>query len=128
MNKKVAKPEIITTPSGKRMAVIPLADYERLVSRAEDVADLRAYDRAKARLAAGEEELLPAEFVNRIVNGENPIRVWREHRGMTAALLARKARIARPYLTQMENGNRAGTVTTLRRVARALGVSLDDLT
>ena len=74
------------------------------------------------------EELVPAELVNRIIDGENPIRAWRKHRGMTAATLANKARIARPYLTQMENGKRAGTVATLRRIAEALQVSIDDLT
>jgi len=45
------------------MAVIPLAEYERLVEAAEDSADVRAYDEAKRRLAAGEDELIPAEFV-----------------------------------------------------------------
>ena len=46
---------------------------------------------------------------------------------MTAAALARKAGMARPYLTQLETGKRDGTVGTLRRIANALGVSIDDL-
>ena len=124
----MGRPSIIKTPSGDRMAVIPLADYERLVMAAEDdAADVRAYDRMKRRLATGEEELVPAEFANRILDGENKIRVWRELRGMTAAVLARKAGIARPYLTQLETGKRDGTVGTLRQIADALGVSIDDL-
>ena len=123
----MGKPSIITTPSGDRMAVIPLADYERLVASAEDADDVRAYDEFKRRLATGEEELVPAEFANRILDGENAIRVWREYRGMTAAALAAKAGIARPYLTQMETGKRDGTVETLRRLAAALRVSVDDL-
>ena len=123
----MGRPSIIKTPSGDRMAVIPLADYERLVMAAEDAADVRAYDRVKRRLATGEEELVPAEFANRILDGENKIRVWRELRGMTAAVLARKAGIARPYLTQLETGKRDGTVGTLRQIADALGVSIDDL-
>ena len=123
----MGRPRIIKTPSGDRMAVIPLADYERLVMAAEDAADVRAYDRMKRRLATGEEELVPAEFANRILDGENKIRVWRELRGMTAAVLARKAGIARPYLTQLETGKRDGTVGTLRQIADALGVSIDDL-
>lgn len=123
----MGKPNIITAPNGERMAVIPLADYERLVAAAEDAADLRAYDEAKRRLAAGEEELMPAEFANRILDGESPIRVWREFRGMTAAGLAEAAGIARAYLTQMETGKRIGTVETMRRVAEALDVSIDDL-
>jgi DNA-binding XRE family transcriptional regulator len=123
----MGRPSIIKTPSGDRMAVIPLADYERLVTATEDAADVRTYDRMKRRLATGEEELVPAEFANRILDGENKIRVWRELRGMTAAVLARKAGIARPYLTQLETGKRDGTVGTLRQIADALGVSIDDL-
>jgi transcriptional regulator with XRE-family HTH domain len=46
---------------------------------------------------------------------------------MTAAALAKKAGIARPYLTQVETGKRDGTVATMRRIAKALGVSIDGL-
>lgn len=127
MRTNMGKPSIITTPSGDRMAVIPLADYECLVASAEDAADVRAYDEVKRRLAAGEEELVPAEIANRILDGENSIKVWREYRGMTAVQLAKKADITRPYLTQVENGKRDGTVQTLRRIAKALGVSIEDL-
>ncbi len=123
----MGKPNIITSPDGERMAVIPLADYERLVAAAEDAADLRAYDEARRRLDTGEEELMPAEFADRLLDGESPIRVWREYRGMTAAKLAGKAGVARAYLTQMETGKRTGTVETMRRIADGLGVSIDDL-
>jgi hypothetical protein len=44
---------IITTPSGDQMVVLPLAEYERLVEAVEDAADIRAYDAAKRRLARG---------------------------------------------------------------------------
>ena len=40
-----------------------------------------AYDAVKARIARGEEEIFPAEVANRIIDGENKIRVLREHRG-----------------------------------------------
>ena len=43
------------------------------------------------RLAAGEEELLPAAMVDAILDGESRVRVWREHRGLTAAALAKAA-------------------------------------
>ena len=53
-----------------------------------DLSDVRAYDRAKQRLAAGEDELIPAEVANRLIDGENKIRVWREYRGMFGKELA----------------------------------------
>jgi DNA-binding XRE family transcriptional regulator len=88
---------------------------------------VRAYDRVKRRLETGEDEVLPAKFANRIIDGESAIRVWREYRGISAAELAKGAKIARPYLTQLETGKRAGTVNTISRLAGLLGVSVEDL-
>ncbi len=49
----MTKPVIITSPSGDRLAVIPLSEYERLVEAAEDAADVAAYDEVKRKRAAG---------------------------------------------------------------------------
>ena len=45
----------------------------------------------------------------------------------TAAALAKKAGIASAYLSQIETGKREGTVETYRKLASALGITLDDL-
>jgi DNA-binding Xre family transcriptional regulator len=121
------KLQIIETPQGERLAVLPIAEYQRLQEAVEDLEDLRAYDEAKRRLEAGEDELLPHEFMVRMVNGENPIRVWREYRGLKVRALAEAAGISAPYLSQIESGEREGSFDTLRRIADALKVSLDDL-
>ncbi len=44
--------------------------------------DVRAYDEAKKAIAEGE-ELVPSEVTYAILDGGNPVRVWREHRGLT---------------------------------------------
>jgi DNA-binding XRE family transcriptional regulator len=121
------KPTIIVTPSGDRMAVIPIEEYERLVEAAEDTADVRAYDEAKRRLAAGEDEMLPAAMVNRILAGESALRVWREHRGLTLKQLAEEAGVSAPFVSQIETGQREGSLDTMRKIATALKISLDDL-
>src|SRR4051812_3132166 len=100
----MAKPNIITTPSGDRVAVIPLAEYERLVEAAEDAVGMRTYEEAKRRLAAGEDELIPAEFVNRVIDGETKVRVWREYSGSTIKALAEAAGLTAAYLSQIETG------------------------
>ncbi len=56
---------------------------------AEDLADLSAYDGAKAALAAGEDELVPADYAKRLIAGESPLRVWRELRGLSQVKLGR---------------------------------------
>ena len=121
------KPTIITSPNGDQMAVIPLTEYERLVEAAEDLADVRAYDEAMRRLASGEDELVPAEIVNRILDGENALRVWREYRGLTVKQLAEKAGVSAPFVSQIETGQRDGSIETMRKIASVLKLSLDDL-
>jgi DNA-binding XRE family transcriptional regulator len=109
------------------MAVIPVEEYERLVEAAEETTDVRAYDEAKRRLASGQDEMLPSAMVNRILDGENALRVWREHRGLTLKELADKAQVSAPFLSQIEKGQREGSVETMRKLADALKISVDDL-
>ena len=121
------KPAIVTTPKGERLALIPEADYRRLADAAEDLADIAAGHRAKKRLAQGKDEAIPAEFADRILDGENPVRVWREFRGLTVKALAAKAGIRPAFLSQIETGAREGSVATLKALARALRLTLDDV-
>jgi DNA-binding XRE family transcriptional regulator len=122
----MSRPKIITTPSGDRM-VIPFEEYERLIEAAEDAADARAADEIKRRLATGEEELIPAEIVDRMIDGENRLRVWREYRGMSARQLAEATGLAAPYISQLETGKREGTIVTFKKIAAALRVDIDDI-
>lgn len=119
--------QTITTPGGGEMVVLAMEEYLRLVEAAEGHGDVEAYDLAKQRLANGEEELVPEAIVDRLLGGENPIRVWRDHRGLTGRALAEKAGIAPAYLSQIETGKREGTVDTLKALAAALEVKVDDL-
>jgi DNA-binding XRE family transcriptional regulator len=105
-------------------AVISYADYINLVETAEIAKDIREFRLAQAK---GEEELLPAEFANRLIDGENPIRVWREYRKMTQGQLAEKAKLSVPYLSQLEHGERVGGASVLKRIAEVLRISLDDI-
>lgn len=98
-------------------------EYERLREAAEDLADLRAYDRAMAEGGEG----IPHEFVARMIDGEHPVRVLRDWRGMSAADLSRAANVNRVQVHEIETGKKRGSVETVRRLADALGVSVDDL-
>jgi transcriptional regulator with XRE-family HTH domain len=72
---------------------------------------------------------LPIELVDRLLSGESPIRVWREHRRLSLPSLASQAGIGKGYryLSQIENGERTGTIGTMKKLAGALGLELDDL-
>ncbi|WP_026988506.1 helix-turn-helix transcriptional regulator [Fodinicurvata fenggangensis] len=106
---------------------IPREEYERLLRLAEDAADSAAYDRAIARLANGQDELIPAEYANRIIDGESPLRVFRDWRAMTQTALAEASDVNRVQITEIEAGRNSGSVETIRKLAEALGVSVDDL-
>jgi DNA-binding XRE family transcriptional regulator len=127
MSEDTMSVQIITSPSGERLVVVPETDYLDLLSRAEDAADTEAVRRFRAALATGEEELLPAAMVDRLLAGDNPLRVWREHRGLTIRALAKEAGIASSYLSQIETGKRAVTVETFGRLAAVLRTTIDDL-
>lgn len=107
-------------------AVVPYADYQKLLDAWEMLEDIRAYDEAKANIEAGE-ELIPSQVAYALLDGKNPIRVWREYRALTQQQLAEKAGISKPYLSQLETGKRSGTTDILKTIAQALQVGLDEL-
>ena len=115
------------TPSGDEMVVLLRSEYDALVEAAETMADVAAYDRFKEKLAAGEEEMIPAEFVYRLMDGENPIRVWRDFRGLASKELASAIGISAAYLSEIETGKKEGSVSVLKSIAKILRVDLDDL-
>ena len=109
------------------MVTITKAEYERLLEAPEDLTDIAAYDRARATLAAGDDELIPAEFANRLIAGESPLRVYREFRGLTQVALSEASGVNRVQIANIESGSKRGSVDTLKKLAGALAVSLDDL-
>ena len=119
--------QLIIKEGRPEYAVLPYDVYVQLVEDAEMLEDIHDYDRIKAAIERGEEELVPVEVVSALVNGENPIRVWREFRGMNQQQLAQAVGISIPYLSQMEAGKRQGSLQVLKAFARALNLTLDDL-
>lgn len=111
-------------PDGTPLYVlVPIAEYETL-SRMNDAAS----ELSQARAALTERlDGTPAKVAHRIADGENPVRVWREFRGLKAVSLARAAGMSPAYLSEIETGKKDGTFRTMAAIARVLGVSLDDL-
>jgi DNA-binding XRE family transcriptional regulator len=108
------------------------ADYERLLELLEDAEDIAVLEAAAAReQALGEEaahaDYLPAALVSRLLAGEHPVRLWREHRGLSQEQLAGKAHIARSYLAEIEGRKKPGSLDAYRKLANALGLTVDDL-
>lgn len=111
---------------GRKMAVLPAAEYESLLEAVEDQEDIAAAERAEQRRAAGE-EYLPIEMVDRILDGENALRVWRQYRQLSISRLAEMSNINRATISQLENNKAYGRPATWRALADALRVTVDDI-
>jgi len=122
------KAQIIEKDGHPEFAVISYADYRHFLELLEDEVDARAVAEFHNAYTAGREFLIPDEIVRRELAGESPIKLWREHRGLTQQELATQAGISKPYLSQIETGKRQGTVETLSAIARSLDVPLDVVT
>jgi hypothetical protein len=91
-------------PSKAEVIQLPRSAYEAILERLQDLED--ALMLLKAERTHDPKTYLPGELVTRIVNGEHPVRVWRQHRGFTVAALARKSRVAGSYISEIETGKK----------------------
>jgi len=103
---------------------IPRKTYEAMLAEIEDLQDALALKTAQSNPP---ESYLPFEKAERILEGECPVRVWREHRGLSAAELAEAAGLSRSYLSEIESGRKTGSAKTLAAIAKVLGLTVDDL-
>lgn len=121
MNKKV---QVIEGPDGKpEYAVVPWTDFQRLSQAAEDREDAALI--AAARESG--EETFPQAVMDRLMDGENPTKVFREYRGMKQSELAQTAGTTATYISQIETGHRFPGRKLLRAIAGALSVETMDL-
>lgn len=70
---------------------------------------------------------IPAVVAHAQLDGEQPVRAWREYRGLTQETLADKAGISKAYLCQIETRKQVGALKTIKAIAQALEISINDL-
>jgi DNA-binding XRE family transcriptional regulator len=110
---------------GASVVKLSRARYEALIRHIEDLEDALTIRRAEAR--GRSKDALAAELVHRLIDGEHPLRVWRDHRGLTLSALAKRARVPVGYLSEIETKKKPGSLATMRKLARALDLDLDDI-
>lgn len=116
--------QIIKKDGKPEWAIIPYSDYLELLTDHDSNEQINIF---KKKLSGGQEELVPMEFVNRIVAGENPIKVYREFRNLPLSKLAKKANLSVSYLSQLEHNERKGSANSLKSIAEALNVTINDI-
>jgi hypothetical protein len=124
----MSAPQIIWNPSGKELVVLPRAEYEALLQRAEHAAeaadDVAIYDAREAELTAGGGVLPPAVSAA-ILRGDSRLKAIRKWREATQLHLERKTGIGQGYLSDLESGRRTGTPETITKLAEALNVPVE---
>jgi DNA-binding XRE family transcriptional regulator len=113
--------QVIEKEGKPEFAVLPFEEYETLLERLEDLEDAR--DLQEYRANPGES--FPAAFAERLLEGEYPIKLWREFRGMTQSGLAEKGKVTVAHISQIENGKRECSVKLLRSLAKALNIDIE---
>ncbi len=101
------------------------AEYEKLKARLVDLEDAMRMREVAGRTRP--EDYLPVELVERLVGGEHPLRIWREHRRLALGALARKAAVPPGYLSEIENRKKPGSIAAFRALSKALEIPIDNL-
>ncbi len=112
--------QTMISPEGVRLVTMTAEDYQDLIDARDAEAAMRA-------VAAGTLQTLSGEDVDAYLAAPTPLAFWRKHRGLTQADLAGSIGVSQPYLAQLENGRREGSVSIYQRLARRLGLSVDEL-
>jgi len=102
-------------------------DFDALLAELENARDVATIRDVQARVAAGASEYVPIAVAERLMAGEVPVKVWREHRGMTARALAEAAGVPASYLSNIEAGRKPGSFKAMAAIAEALRVDMEDL-
>jgi DNA-binding XRE family transcriptional regulator len=90
----------------------------------EDMMDIIAYDETKVRK---DEELFPIELTERLINGENALRIYREYRGFTQTQLAAKVNLTQATIAELEKGKQKGSIETWKALSHILNVDINEL-
>jgi DNA-binding XRE family transcriptional regulator len=118
-------PVMTKSPAGDEIVILSRAEYESLLaSRDEDEADAAT---ARARLSEGAGDTLTSAEVDALLAAPTPLAFWRKKRGLTQQKLATAAGVGQGFLSEIEAGKKTGDVGTLKRIAEALALRLDDL-
>jgi DNA-binding XRE family transcriptional regulator len=121
------KAQRIKSPGGEDMVLLSVAEYERLIEAAEDLRDSFIAENSRREIESGKEELLSHVEVKELLAAKTPLAFWRKKRGLTQAALAKATGVAQGFLSEIEAGQKPGTTATLRKIADALRITVDDL-
>lgn len=101
------------------------ADWTELLAALDDAEDRASVaERRAIERSAGKKtfrlKYLTSTKAKRLLDGENPVKVWREKRGLSQRALAREAGIGHSYLAEIETGRKPGSDAAYRQLLRTI--------
>lgn len=115
------------SPKGEEIVIMSRDEYDRLIAAGEDAADAETARRTLEDIASGAENLLSESELDEFIAAKTPLAFWRKKRSLTQDELARRAGVAQGFLSEIETGQKPGTPSTLKKIANALNIRIDDL-
>ena len=119
-------PQIIKTPSGEELVVLPRGDYDALLGALadakEELADIAVLDKRLAEMAALSVPNLPEPVSALLLEGHRLLAALRIWRGLTPAELAQRASITEDVVAGYESGSNFPDATSVPGLAKALDV------
>lgn len=115
------------TPAGEDIVILSRAEYDALIEARDSRDDAAAAREVIERINSGAEQLLSGEDLDAYLAAPTALAFWRKKRGLTQAALASAAGVAQGFISEIESGKKTGDVSTLAKIAKALGLRLDDL-
>lgn len=103
--------------------VLPIKEYQNLISYMEDFQDIQEI---KAQIAENE-ETFPIEVAQALIEGHHPVKVFREYRKISQSDLAKGIGVSKQYISQIENRDSVGPTKIMKSIAKHLNLDLEDL-
>lgn len=100
---------------------------ERIKQHFQDLQDIEDAQNAWDQYIENPKQHIPTEIFYKVLDGGNPVRIYRKWRGLSVKQLADKTDIGVQTLYKIENGTRIGDVFQYQRIAEALNLILDDI-
>ena len=97
--------------------VLPIGEYEALTERLERAQADMSLPRIGPR-----EQPIPVEVAQRIIDGDPPVKVWREYRELSVEQLASASKLSIGHLEAVESKRRVENAEVVQSIAEALEI------
>ncbi|HEY6431091.1 MAG TPA: helix-turn-helix transcriptional regulator [Acetobacteraceae bacterium] len=97
------------------------------LEEAQDLAAVRVGRAHEAQMGyeSARKNYLTADESRRLLDGQHPVKIWREKRGLSQRELAEASGVGSGYIGDIEACRKPGSVDALRRFAKVLRTEID---